>query len=502
MTTSRTLLSPLTILMAVIVLAALATWLVPAGKYHRLSFDAGATSFSYETADSSFHIPFTQQTLDSLHINIPLINFSNGAIKKPVSVPGTYARQAKHSQGPLSVLQAPIKGFYESLDVIFFVLVLGAFMQVFNQTGAMVKGITALSKRMRGRESWLIIILTFLFSLGGSSFGMAEEGLVFYPLLIPVFLAAGYDLLVPVAVIFGGTQLGTLSSFSNPFSTIIASNAAGVNWGDGISERLAIFLISTSIFTWFIVRYARRIKKDPSTSYVRQVQGEVHSNFEIAAAEEEAPSSLSVKTKLLLVNFFACFSLMIYGVIFLEWWLTEMTTVFLAGAIVTALLYRMKEGDFIKSFVGGAGSLLGVALIIGTARGVTIVLNDGGITGTIIFHAAQLTSSMPPALFIIAMMVVYLLFTLFISSSSGMAVLTMPIMGALAILVNVPGREVVNAYLFGMGVMGFLTPTGLILPALAITNLGFKTWWKFIAPFIIILCLLCITWLSIGIYFT
>src|SRR5688572_7990865 len=120
-------------------------------------------------------------------------------------------------------------------------------MQVFNSSGAMEQAIASLSSKMKGRESWLIIILTFLFTLAGSSYGMAEEALVFYPLLIPIFLAAGYDLLVPVAVIFAGTQMGTLSSFSNPFSTIIASNAAGVNWTEGLLQRLVFFVISCTI---------------------------------------------------------------------------------------------------------------------------------------------------------------------------------------------------------------------------------------------------------------
>ncbi len=179
-----------------------------------------------------------------------------------------------------------------------------------------------------------------------------------------------------------------------------------------------------------------------------------------------------------------------------------MTTLFLTSAILIALLVRLKENLFISQFIDGARSLLGVALIIGTARGVTVVLNDGNISDSIIHAAAGFASSMPPAVFIIAMMFLYMLFTLFISSSSGMAVLTMPIMGSLAILVNVPGREIVNAYLFGMGIMGFVTPTGLILPALALTNLGLKTWLKFIWPVMLILVVVCAVCLVVGTFMT
>lgn len=498
MSDKKKLMSPLSILMLVIVLAAVATWLIPSGRYDRLSHTEG-TGFNYSRPDGDMLLPFTQHTLDSLHINIPLANFQSGAIKKPVSVPGTYKKTAASRQGFLKVIQAPVKGIYESVEVILFVLVIGGFMQVFNESGAMVKGVRALSATMKGREAWLLIILSFLFALGGASFGMAEEGFVFYPILIPIFLAAGYDLLVPVAVIFGGTQLGTLTSFTNPFSTIIASNAAGVSWTDGLTERLIMFALTCVIYIWYVVRYAQKVKKDPSKSLVYGFN-DAATIKSMMPEDTAAGSKLDTRNKLLLLLFFASFATMIYGVVKLEWWLLEMSTLFLGAAILFAVILRLRESLFIEQFIKGAEGLLGVAFIIGVARGVSIVLNDGNISDSIIYNAALLTGSMPPALFIIMMLLIYMVFTLFISSSSGMAVLTMPIMGSLAIMVNVPGREIVNAYLFGMGIMGFITPTGLILPALAISHVNIKAWWKFIYPLIIILFIVCAACLIMGIY--
>ncbi|MBC7868356.1 MAG: YfcC family protein [Gloeobacteraceae cyanobacterium ES-bin-316] len=490
--------SPLSILMIVIIAAAIATWLVPSGQYDRLGYTEGP-GFTYNKAGVDLSLPLTQQTLDSLKINIPLDNFTNGSIKKAVSVPGTYQQLKANRQSVLNVLQAPLKGIYESIDIILFVLVIGGFMQVFNKSGAMEKGIAVLSLKMKGKESWLIIILSFLFCFGGSSFGMAEEGLVFYPLLIPIFLAAGYDLLVPVAVIFAGTQMGTLSSFSNPFSTIIASNAAGVNWSDGFKERIGMFLLTSSILIWYIVRYANKIKKNPAKSLVARFQGSMPESAVLAATDNEQFASLDKRTSLLLFQFFASFLIMIIGVVFFKWWLLEMTTLFFASALLFAFSIRLKESDFVAQFTEGAAGLLSVALIIGTARGVTIILNEGNISDTIIYHAAGFAGSMPPALFIVVMLAMYMFFSLFISSSSGMAVLTMPIMGALAMLVNVPGREIVNAYLYGMGIIGFISPTGLILPSLALTHLSLKTWWHFIYPLLLILVGLCSIALVVGI---
>ena len=372
-------------------------------------------------------------------------------------------------------------------------------MNVFHETGAMVKGLTSLSYKMKGREAWLIITLTFLFSFGGASFGMAEEALVFYPVMVPLFLAAGYDLLIPVAVIFGGTQLGTLSSFTNPFATIIASNAAGVNWSDGLTERIIMFAVSTGITICYIVKYAQKVKKDPLKSIVYKVDGKVNSSFE-SVKSPVAIEPLSRSTKLLLLLFLFTFLTMITGVVWFDWWLTEMSALFLGVSIIIALISKTGEREFIQQFIKGAETLLGVAFIVGVARGVTIVLNEGHISDSILFYSAKLVSGMPPSIFIVVLLILFMVFTLFISSSSGMAVLTMPIIGGLAVIVNVPGREIVNAYLFGMGIMGFMTPTGLMLPSLALVNVSIKAWWKFIYPLLIILFFVCCLFLIIGIY--
>ena len=162
--------------------------------------------------------------------------------------------------------------------------------------------------------------------------------------MVPLFLAAGYDLLVPVAVIFGGTNLGTLSSFTNPFSTIIASNAAGVNWADGLTERVLMFLISTTILIWYLVRYAQKVKKHPSKSLVYRTDGNVMSPYENIKSTAIA-EPLSVRTKLLLILFLATFLTMIAGVVWFDWWLLEMSALFLAVSILVAVITKTKREE-------------------------------------------------------------------------------------------------------------------------------------------------------------
>lgn len=491
--------TPITILLIVIVLGSICTWILPAGQYNKLKFEED--HFTLSTPESSVVVPATQQTLDSLHIKIALEKFTSGAIWKPVSIPGTYRKMESNPQGFIATLQAPIKGIIDSIDIILFILIIGGFMYVFNETGAMVKGITRLSHKLKGRESWLIIILTFMFSFFASSYGMAEESLVFYPLLVPLFLAAGYDLLVPLAVIFGGVCVGGISCFSNPFSTIIASNAAGINWKDGLVERIVLFVIFTSVTTWFILRYANRVRRDPSASLVKKIDGDVKPPYETEIKTSGPAPVLPAKDLFLIIIYIGTFLAMIGGVVFLEWWTTEMSALFLASSIIVGIITRIKERVFVREFIAGASSLLSVAFIVGIARGVTVVLNEGNVSDSILYYTADLVDGMPPALFILILMAFYALFSFFISSSSGMAVLTMPIIGALIIIVNIPGREVVNAYMYGMGLLSFLSPTGMLLPSLELVNVSIKTWFKFVTPLFILLTVMCAIALMVGIYF-
>lgn len=497
MSSKRTFPAPVTLLMCIIIMAAISTWLIPAGQYHKLSYAEGK-SFVLTSPEGVRALPLSQKTLDSLQLHIPVGKFVKGDIRKPVSVPGTYNKQESNPQGFIDIMQAPVKGIFDSIDIILFILFTGGFMFIFNETRAIEDGVTYLSHRMKGREPLLIVVLVALFSFLRASYGMEEEALVFYPILVPLFLAAGYDLMVPLAIIFGGTTIGGISGFSNPFSVIVASNSAGINWQDGLYERLILFVIVTVFMSWYILRYAAKVKADPAASLVFLTDGPVESPYAVNIPEEKR--ELGFKTRLLLVIYMLTFISMIVGVVFFNWWTVEMSALFLGSSILVGILSGMKEKVFVREFVKGCGSLLGVAFIVGVARGVTVILNEGNVSDSILFYTSQLVQGFPPALFIVILMFFFLFFSLFISSSSGMAVLTMPIMGALAIIVNIPGREIVNAYVYGINIMCFMSPTSLLLPSLALVNVSVKAWTRFITPVLIFTTLLCTLFLVIGIY--
>ncbi len=490
--------SPYTVIAIVILLAAAATWLLPAGAYQQVKYDGDAQQFIVSGGETGRTLPATQESLTELGISIPLEKFTSGSIYKPIAVPGTYSELEAKPQGAVEIVQSPVKGIYEAMDVILFVLIIGGFIGVFKASGMFEAGIQWLARKLKGRESWLIIIVTTLIAIGGTTFGMAEETLAFYPILVPVFLAAGYDALVPVAVIYTGSSIGTMFSTVNPFSVIIASDAAGVNWTNGLEMRLVLLLLGTAICIWYILRYASRVKADPSRSMLFGKTINPPAAAPLPGAETE--SNVMTRKKWLLAALFATtFIIMIVGVSRLHWWFLEMTTLFLVAAIVTGFVMWKGEKKFIDAFISSAEEMLGVAIIIGLARGVTIVLNDGQVSDTLLFYASNLVQGMPPVAFIGSLVMVFIVLTFFISSSSGMAVLTMPIMGPLANVAGVPAEQVVNAYLVGFGLMSFITPTGLVLPSLVMVDVSFGTWLKFIMPLLGILLAFSLVFLMLNV---
>ena len=497
MPSKRSFPTALTVVMIVIIIAAVATWLVPPGSYDRLVFEDN--HFTITTANGNVTLPGTQKTLDSLGIKISVEKFQHGDIRKPVAVPNTYHKEPKNPQGPVSIAEAPFKGMYDVVDIIFFILITGGFIAIFYESGALEKGIRYMAVKMKGKENSLIIIFTFLFALGGSTYGMAEETLAFYPLLVPVFLAAGFDLLMPVAVIFLGSNIGTMAAVTCPFSVILASDVAGINWSVGTTGRIIMFIVCTAVTIIYLLRYGNKIKKDPTKSLVLRYDGNIQSRF--IAVEATEPGKITARDKLVLILFGATFFMLVFGVVVLNWWLLEMSALFFASSLLLAVIMRMKEKVFVQKLIKGAEELLAVAFIVGLARGVTIILNEGHISDSILYYASGFVNGMPPTLFIISILVIYLALTIFISSSSGMAVLTMPIIAPLGILIGIGNEHIVNAYILGMGITNIITPTGLALPALAMVNVSYKTWIKFSIPLMIMLTVISIIFLVISVMF-
>ncbi len=487
-----------TILLLIAGLVALLTWVVPAGKFDSLTYDATAKAFTKTSLETTTALPATQQTLDNLQIKIPLEKFTSGAIYKPIGIPNTYQELASKPQGFAAFMQSPIKGIIAAADIIFLVLIIGGLIGIMNLTGAFDAGIAWLAKALEGREFILIILVTCLVAAGGTTFGLAEETIAFFPILIPVFIAAKYDAMVGLACIFLGSSIGTMCSTVNPFSTIIASDAAGINWTTGLNGRFVMLMVVLAISIWYILRYAKRVKNDPTKSIIYDQKEEIEALFHIK--ETNAKLKLTTRLRLILLVFILSFVIMIVGVSKLDWWFVEMTTTFLVGAIIIGFLGKIKEANFVEAFSKGAGELLGVAFIIGIARGVSVLMDDGLISDTMLYYASTFTEGMNKGVFVNSMLYIYGGLSFFIPSSSGMAVLTMPVMSPLADTVGVGREVIVNTYQYGMGLFYFINPTGLILASLAIVKIGYDNWLKFVLPLFITLILVTMIALTISVY--
>lgn len=486
-----------TILLIIAGLVAILTWLIPSGKFDSLAYDKDAMVFTRTSMTNTETLPATQEALDALGIKIPIEKFTNGDIWKPISIPNTYHMVEGTPQDIIAFIKSPIKGIIAAADIIFLVLFIGGLIGIMNITGAFESGISWLANVLEGKEYVLIILVTTLVALGGTTFGLAEETIAFYPILIPVFLASKYDAMVPLACIYVGSAVGTTFSITNPFSTIIASDAAGINWTLGLTIRAVMLVLGTLICILYIIRYANRVKKDPSKSIIFSQKEEIEKHF---GNSTNSIVRLNNRLRLILLVFIACFIVMIYGVSQLEWWFMEMTAVFFVGAIIIGVIAKINEYEFVETFVKGASDLLNVALIIGIARGITILMEDGQISDTLLYYASNTTSGMNKGVFINTMLYIYGGLSFFIPSSSGMAVLTMPIISPLADSVGIGREAVVNAYQYGMGLFAFVSPTGLILASLSIVKIGYDKWLKFITPLVIILTVFTMIMLTASVY--
>ena len=461
--------SAYTILFGLIVLVAIATWFVPAGEYDRVF---------------------------------------NEALGRDVPVPGTYKEVEPNPQGFFDVVLAPIAGFYDpgtyeasAIDVALFVLVIGGFLGIVTRTGAIDAGIERAMTGLKGREKWMIPILMALFAAGGTVYGMAEESLAFYTLIIPVMIAARYDAATGVAIIMLGAGVGTLGSTINPFATVIAADAAGIPFTDGIILRFVILILCWLACVIYVMRYAERVRQNPELSIVADRRESNEAHFLKGRSVGDAPQRLEFTPlrKIVLILFAFTFGVMIWGVSAGGWWMAEMTGLFLVAAIVVGIIARMSEEDFTNTFVDGARDLLGVALVIGIARGIVVVMDAGKMTDTILFWAEGAVSGLSPIAFINTMFGIEVGLSFFVPSSSGLAVLTMPILAPLADFADVQRHLVVTAYQSASGLVNLINPTfAVVMGGLALGRVPYERWLKFMWPLLLTLAVIIMVSISVG----
>ncbi len=452
-----------TILFGLILFMAALTWFVPAGQYDRVQ---------------------------------------NEALGREVAVPGTYKAVEAAPQSLFDIFLAPINGFYSqsagtanAIDVSLFVLIIGGFLGVVNSTGAINAGISRAMNALRGREKWMIPIMMALFAAGGTTYGMAEETLAFYVLLIPVMIAARYDAVTGVAIILVGAGIGVLGSTINPFSTTIASNAAGIPFTTGMILRFIILGAGWVACVAYVMWYAERVRANPELSLVASMKASNEAHFKLKGSAED---EFTGQHQLILVLFTLTFAVMIWGVSSQGWWMAEMSGLFLAAALIVGIVGWVGEKPFIEAFIAGARDLLGVALIIGLARGIVVIMDAGKITDTILNWGEQAIQGLSAIAFINGVFAVEVLMSFLVPSTSGLAVLSMPILAPLADFAGVGRELVVTAFQSASGLVNLITPTSaVVVGALAIGRISYDKWLKFVWPLLLILTVMVVAALSV-----
>ncbi|MFJ6694850.1 YfcC family protein [Streptomyces sp. NPDC091272] len=474
--------SALTILAVVTLGVWLLAFLVPSGTYDR---DANGSPIQ-----GTYHrVPSGQSFTDRL----------GDLFLSPVN--GLYGVQDEKSGQVGPDLAGEL---YGSAGVFLFVLAIGAFITVVFATGALDRGIGRLAHRLRARGALLIAGVMLVFALLGTVEGFAEETLGFYGLVVPLMLALGYDRMVATGTIILGAGVGVLCSTVNPFATGVASSAAGISLGDGIVLRAVMWVVLTGVTIGYVIRYAKRVRRDPG----RSLSGFLPGDHEQSAAEAVEPPPLTALHKVLLVLVAVTFAFMIFSVVpwssaltgdadatpysfELGWSFPQLAALFLVAAVVVGLVARFGEKKLSATITQGAADFVSPALVIVLARGVTVIMNNSRITDTVLHAVEGVVTGTSSAFFAVIVFVVNLPLAFLIPSTSGHATLAMPILAPLADFAGVSRAVVVTAWQSASGLMNMWVPTTAVtIGGVALAKVGYDRYLRFVWPLLVILAVL------------
>ncbi|QRG66723.1 YfcC family protein [Brevibacillus choshinensis] len=430
------------ILFSVILLAAIATYVVTPGEYDRAE-DANGRMIA---VDGSYH---------------------------PV--------EAEHA-GFMDVFQSIYTGMTEAADIIFYIFIVGGSFGILRSTNVIEGAVGSISQRMAGREKLIIPVLMIFFALGGAMLGLAEETIPYITILVPLMLRLGFDSMTGAAVVLLGTSAGFASAFMNPFTVGVAQGIAQIPVFSGLGLRLVMWVVFVGVSIWFVMRYADKVKKDPKSSITYD------SDLTMIEKQPQAEqfTGLTGRQKLVLVILLATLVVLAIGVSKLGWYLTEIAGLFLLMGVLMGIVSKISLNNIAEAFIEGCRTLVMGALVVGVARGILVILQDGKIMDTILYGLANAVGSLPSGLTAIGMYIVQCLISYIIPSGSGQAAVTMPIMAPLGDLVGVTRQTAVLAFQLGDGISNIFTPTsGYFMAGLALAGVSWVKWAKWILPLII-----------------
>ena len=438
---------------------------------------------------------------------------------------------------------APIKGFADALPVCLFVMILGGFLGMMTETGALDNGIAVLVQKLKGNEIMLIPVLMLIFSLGGTTYGMCEETVPFYALLAATMMAAGFDPMVGAATVLLGAGCGCLGSTVNPFAVGAAVDALtgvdiAVNQSIIIGLGAVLWLVTTVMSIVFVMNYAKKVKADKgSTILSMQELKDAEEAHGKAASEVHKEVKLTGRQKGVLIAFAFTFVVMIVGFIPLadlnegvanffdagavydadgnavvqgwsalitglpigQWYFDEASTWFFLMAVLIGIIGGLSEKQIVNTFITGAADMMSVVLVIALARGISVLMANTGLDVFVLDAAANALAGLSGVIFAPMSFLVYFGLSFLIPSTSGMATVSMPIMGPLAVKLGFSPEVMVMIFSAAIGVVNLFTPTsGAIMGGLALAKIEWTTWLKFALKLIVALSVVCAVILTVA----
>lgn len=438
---------------------------------------------------------------------------------------------------------APIKGFADALPVCLFVMILGGFLGMMTETGALDNGIAVLVQKLKGNEIMLIPVLMLIFSLGGTTYGMCEETVPFYALLAATMMAAGFDPMVGAATVLLGAGCGCLGSTVNPFAVGAAVDAltgVGIEVNQSIIIGLGavLWIVATAMSIVFVMNYAKKVKADKgSTILSMQELKDAEEAHGKAASEVHKEVKLTGRQKGVLIAFAFTFVVMIVGFIPLadlnegvanffdagavydadgnavvqgwsalitglpigQWYFDEASTWFFLMAVLIGIIGGLSEKQIVNTFITGAADMMSVVLVIALARGISVLMANTGLDVFVLDAAANALAGLSGVIFAPMSFLVYFGLSFLIPSTSGMATVSMPIMGPLAVKLGFSPEVMVMIFSAAIGVVNLFTPTsGAIMGGLALAKIEWTTWLKFALKLIVALSVVCAIILTVA----
>lgn len=456
-----------TIAFALIIVFALLTWVIPSGQFARETIQTAAG-------------------------------------ERDVAVAGSYEEVAKVDadgndlrQGITEILMAPTLGIQAASDVVAFVLLIGGTFAIITKTNAITAGMSRVVRLLKDKDILLIPITMILFSIGGTTFGMSEEALPFYAIFMPIMMGMGYDSMTAFMICFMGPQLGYCASTVNPFNVLIAQGIAGIEGNPQLWFRLIQWVIYTAVGIAWVMLYARKVKKNPTSSITYQDDIAKREEFMVTDTSMDMPFTL--RQKLVLLVFAAGMGLIVWGMLTNGWYMNEISMVFLGIGLLAGIVGGLSEKEMANAFVTGMADFAYAAVIIGIARGILVVAEGGMIIDTILNFLANLLAGVPAVVYTTMMYVVQSLLTILIPSSSGLASLTIPVMAPLTELMGINPEASVTCLQYANQVMNTISPTaGMTVAGLAVCKISFPQWWKTCWKFVLVMTALGLTFTAIS----